>query len=254
MFSIDDYLYISLGDRGIEIVDISNPQYPIQVSIQQLIHNIEKFYLHSNLVYATTYDSIILALDVNDPANPAVISQYDCGNYPVNGLAFYDTLCFIANGENGILKLDNSDPNDLTFISQFDPGFIVDNLYLKDSYLLASNAYTGVTLIDIIDPANPEVCGSFNSPGSAEEILTIGDDYLLNDHSSLILLHQTITDIKPQTQIPTAFSLSPNYPNPFNAATTISYSLPSQSEVRLDIYDILGRRVRSLDKGRHGRH
>ncbi|MDX1672890.1 MAG: T9SS type A sorting domain-containing protein, partial [Balneolaceae bacterium] len=37
--------------------------------------------------------------------------------------------------------------------------------------------------------------------------------------------------------------LFPNYPNPFNPATTIKYQLSEQAEVRLEVYDILGRRV-----------
>jgi flagellar hook assembly protein FlgD len=37
-----------------------------------------------------------------------------------------------------------------------------------------------------------------------------------------------------------------NYPNPFNGATTIHYSLPEPATVRLTVYDILGREVRVL--------
>ena len=55
---------------------------------------------------------------------------------------------------------------------------------------------------------------------------------------------------------PMVFSLSRNYPNPFNAATTIEFSLGRPSEVTIDIYDLLGRAVAMLDLGRMspGRH
>jgi len=42
------------------------------------------------------------------------------------------------------------------------------------------------------------------------------------------------------------FRLYQNYPNPFNPQTTIGYTLPRQSRVRLEIFDILGRKIRML--------
>lgn len=46
--------------------------------------------------------------------------------------------------------------------------------------------------------------------------------------------------------LPEEFSLSPNYPNPFNAGTTIAYALPQEGNVRLMIYNMLGQMVRKL--------
>ncbi len=44
----------------------------------------------------------------------------------------------------------------------------------------------------------------------------------------------------------TEFILNNNYPNPFNPVTTISYKLPQAALVRMTIYDLLGRQVKSL--------
>jgi flagellar hook assembly protein FlgD len=56
--------------------------------------------------------------------------------------------------------------------------------------------------------------------------------------------------------LPSDFALHQNYPNPFNAQTLISFTLASPGDVRLDIYDITGRLVktllsRTLDYGNH---
>jgi hypothetical protein len=45
---------------------------------------------------------------------------------------------------------------------------------------------------------------------------------------------------------PKVFALSQNYPNPFNPSTKISYQLPTEGLVRLEVYDIMGRTLSLL--------
>ncbi len=49
---------------------------------------------------------------------------------------------------------------------------------------------------------------------------------------------------------PDGFSLSQNYPNPFNARTTIWYTLARESNIKIEIYDLLGQRIATLKEGR----
>lgn len=49
--------------------------------------------------------------------------------------------------------------------------------------------------------------------------------------------------------IPHSFSLKPNYPNPFNPSTVIPFNLTGSAYVKLDVYDLTGRRIKSLADG-----
>ncbi|MFQ3598577.1 MAG: DUF4876 domain-containing protein [Chloroherpetonaceae bacterium] len=46
--------------------------------------------------------------------------------------------------------------------------------------------------------------------------------------------------------VPKGFALEQNYPNPFNPTTTITYQLATMSDVKLEVFDMLGRKVASL--------
>ncbi len=59
----------------------------------------------------------------------------------------------------------------------------------------------------------------------------------------------TTTGIASSAKIPSTFRLLQNYPNPFNPTTTITYSLAEKSNVKLTIYDILGRQIQTLFEG-----
>ncbi|MCP4583470.1 MAG: T9SS type A sorting domain-containing protein, partial [candidate division Zixibacteria bacterium] len=65
--------------------------------------------------------------------------------------------------------------------------------------------------------------------------------YLAVPTDSLLL-----TSVEEDNSIPANFELSQNYPNPFNSSTTFSYSLSSSSDVKLEIYNLLGENVTTL--------
>ena len=57
-----------------------------------------------------------------------------------------------------------------------------------------------------------------------------------------------IRELQGRTAVPEGFVLLPNYPNPFNPVTTVQYQLPREADVKVTVYDVLGRRVKTLVK------
>ena len=64
-----------------------------------------------------------------------------------------------------------------------------------------------------------------------------------SDRVSIYRNATVVTRIAQQEEIPTEFSLSQNYPIPFNPRTQIRFQIPEPRHVRLAVYDLLGREV-----------
>jgi len=66
-------------------------------------------------------------------------------------------------------------------------------------------------------------------------------------HNSVFSSLSTTLDVNEgSSDQPTDYSLYQNYPNPFNPITTIRYELPQDGQVTIDIFDILGQKVKTV--------
>jgi hypothetical protein len=195
---------------------------------------------------------MLMIYDLSNPADSVVLASFwpSCGP---GKLYYHDGFIYtqLVDGQRstGLSVIDVTDPsNPVDAGTLFFPEFI--NHINFDGDLAFFSIYPNeLQIYDVADPYNPDFLCKYNTPGNIEEVCKHDDYIYIADNSSLIILHFSPTGIEQVAEIPKQFSLSPNYPNPFNASTTISYRLPTASEVTLDIYDILGRKVQTLYNG-----
>jgi hypothetical protein len=162
------------------------------------------------------------------------------------------------------------------------PGMHVDNIVVTRVY--ASRKYNGRAVVTVKDQTNAvvynaRVYGYFNSPTTASKnaytntsgVATISGDKTSYPPTNWCFTVTSITK-SGSTYVPTAnlvtqacetgwvyelgsavpnrapdrITLEQNRPNPFNSTTEFEFALPEESQVRLDVYDMLGHKVASL--------
>jgi hypothetical protein len=74
----------------------------------------------------------------------------------------------------------------------------------------------------------------------------LGADSLSELKKTARRARQKILEVIEESKLPKKFLLKHNYPNPFNAMTIIEYELPRTSAVKVEIFNILGQKVKTL--------
>lgn len=159
----NNYLYLPLSNRGILILDISNPAgitevgfYPEELLLRQVL-------IHGNYLYQIQFPGDLIILDVTDPVNPVE------ANVLSNGTATFGKCIDISgnilaldNEWNGIYFYDISDPVNPVLTGTYDEyGNEYDVKVVGDRAYICGRGY-GLVIVDISDPAHPAELGRYD--------------------------------------------------------------------------------------------
>lgn len=116
------------------------------------------------------------------------------------------------------------------------------------NFLLIYSKYNSVQIYDITDPFKPVFAGLFENGIRVADISVDGDLLIATKVSNgfTIYKYKSVPDGVEETpeSVPLAFSLKPNYPNPFNPETRIPFTLPGKGKVTFKTYSVLGQLVK----------
>ena len=177
------------------------------------------------------------------------MSWYDNGTYDGQPLTPDNWLI------SPLIYLDGNAVNLRYFVATDDPRFPIETysvLYstttpipenfvqVHSETLYSINSFWQERNIDLSDLAGLSVYLAFRHHDSFDQFLVKFDDVLLTGR---VPIH---VDDKEDSVIPKTTVLKGNYPNPFNPITKIEFDVAKEGQLKIDVYNIRGQRVRSL--------
>lgn len=185
---------------------------------------------------------------------PSLVHKYRAYRFP------WQTNYIFVNTDSlsfGTVSLGDSALQDIWLINRKDSSVIINEFYFKDSM------FTVLDSLPISVPQNDSLKISVQFKPYAEGIFTdklnvrysttdllLGKQVKLSGRTSLASIRNI------QQQMPDYY-LSQNFPNPFNPATQITFSIPIQERVSITLYNPLGEIIeeildREFTAGKHG--
>ncbi len=220
----------------------------------------------------------VVIADVTDKSSPYTIStaDYPGTRYIHQGWLTEDHKYYIQNDESderfGVVSntrtliWDVIDLDDPVLIKEYlAPNTSIDhNLYVKGNFVYQSNYVDGLRILDISDIMHPvevahfdthplaEGCCSFDGTWSNYPFFESGVIAVTSSIDGLFLIEPTVqgTVISAEEEVtPTKFVVTEAYPNPFSERLTITIGIPTTQQLTVAIYDLLGRKVKSIYSG-----
>lgn len=174
------YAYVAGHDYGLSVLDVSNPANPVEVGYKA--PRSYPFYdvaISGHYAYVAADDDQLRIFDISYPQNPELLGAG--GSYDAEKVTVSGSYAFVV-ADDDVVVIDVSNHASPTRLSYF-PSAISWRPFYQDvavagRYAYAADYFDGLVVVDVNDPNNPTVVGSYQpTPEVPFRSVAISGDY-----------------------------------------------------------------------------
>lgn len=181
------YAYVADMESGLQVVNISDPANPVIVGSEGTPGDAYDVAISGNYAYVANGYSGLLVMDISNPLNPQTVGQANTSS-STEGVVIYGNYAYTAESALGVF--DISDPtNPIWWSHVIMPDYDVEDITISGSYIYCANGRSGLQVIDLTSPLNPQLAGNVNTPGYASGVDVSGSfAYIADGYTGLYVI------------------------------------------------------------------
>jgi len=247
-------VYAACIDQGVKGFNLDDTSMVALVNIDGMVNlNDIASDTSGNLYVTDVFGNKIYKIRISDYRYSTFL---DCGNYPPNGIYFdaeRNRLLYASYKVSAPIMAVSLEDSSLSQVVNTGYSYL-DGLTRDEfgNYYFSTWQTTSVYLYDSTFSGIPEMFYR-NSNGPADifynSVLHEMAIPVMSSNAIVFIEFPTAIDNEIDPDLPREPLLSANYPNPFNGSTIIVFELPKQSDVSIEVYNVLGQLVETIGRG-----
>jgi hypothetical protein len=159
-FKIGDYIYVTLGNAGLRVVNCQSPSNLFVETDLPSASGVVSLDVRDNIAYVASLDEGLTVLDVSNLQSPSLVEVIPTGGWGKDALVSDDgNYLYVADFQAGINVFSLADPLHPVWIRTVTtvPGDGCHSLDLHNGVLYVTVYNAGLNVFDLTDPTNPQL-------------------------------------------------------------------------------------------------
>lgn len=147
----NELLYVADGNRGVKVIDVSNPERPVQAAAVSTEYAVN-IKVADGYIFLADGDGGFRIYDA-DPESLALIATVDTAN--TRGLDVQNQMAYVA-GSTGLSVIDVSSPAEPLVLGFYRTGY-AEEVAVDGRLAYIAEGFNGLTILDVINPESPYI-------------------------------------------------------------------------------------------------